>query len=224
VPFAGELRCIAIDNNGAPVGRNDLKGEGILVDMSSPDAASYNAIGIQSTGNSDGVANTLVLGPGSAGEYNGCPNYLIVNHFFDGAQNPVAGTSAEVTTNLVMVPCSNDYLRQVPGLAVAQYLVFNEFEQRFSTSKSVRCFQDIQLSTIDTTNSSRSIWNVNTSGTLTGQTRINPIGVSSSNPPSIPSGLLGIAVETHNDGADHSAAFNLNMAGTRDAADTITIP
>jgi hypothetical protein len=229
-PFAGELRCIAIDANGVPIGRNDLKGEALIETSSSSDldVASYNAIGIQSTGNSDGIPNQLTLGPASAGEYNGCPNYLILNHFFDDARNPVPGTNQSITTNLVLVPCSNDYLRQIPGLAVAQYLVFNEFEQRFSTSKSVRCYQDLQISLIDTPNSTRSIWNVATAGTLTGQTRINPIGVGSSNPPSIPSGLLGIAVERYKSVAAptvvNSAAFDLHMQGARDTADVITIP
>lgn len=228
-PFAGELRCIAIDPNGVPVSRNDLKGEGLTVTSTAGalDVASYNAIGIQATGSSDGVANQLTLGPGSSGEYHGCPNYLILDHFFDSARNPVPTTNATLTTNLVLVPCSTDYLRQIPGLAVVQYLVFNEFEQRFSTSKAVRCFQDLQLSLIDTFNASRSIWNVSTAGTLTGQTRINPIGVPSNNPPSVPSGMLGIAVERHAVNGTtpvKSAAFNLQMHGARDVADVMTIP
>ncbi|MCX8073181.1 MAG: hypothetical protein N3C12_12135 [Candidatus Binatia bacterium] len=225
-PFIGELRCIAIDPQGNPIPRNDLKGEGQVVTVgdSSIDVAGYNAIGIQATGNSDGVANQLTLGPGRRGEYNGCPNYLIVDHFFDGARNPVPGTAATISTNLVLVPCSTDYLRQIPGLAVAQYLVFNEFEQRFSTSRAVRCYQDIPLSRIDTANSARSIWNVSVAGTLTGQTRVNPIGVPSANPPSIPSGLLGIAVETHTGSVTKSAAFNIHMAGDREQADVMIIP
>ena len=227
-PFAGELRCIAIDGRtGEPVPRNDLKGEAQVVSSTSSnlDVAGYNAIGIQATGRSDGDPNRLTIGPGSEGEYNGCPNYLIVDHFFDGAANPVPGTAATINTNLVMVPCSADYLRQVPGLAVAQYLVFNEFEQRFSTSRAVRCYQDIPLSRIDTQNPARSIWNVNVAGTLTGQTRVNPIGVPSSNPPSIPSGLLGVAVETHTAAAARkSAAFNVHMSGVREAPDVMMIP
>ncbi len=224
-PYAGELRCIVIDANGNPIARNDLKGEVLITTNSVNDAdvASYNALGVQATGNSDGNPNTLTLG-GSAGEYAGCPNYLILNHFFDDANDPIPGSNASITTNLVLVPCSADYLRQVPGLAVAQYLVFNEFEQRFSTSKSVRCYQDIQLCNIDTPNCDRSIWNVGTAGTLTGQTRINPIGVASTNPPSVASGLLGVAVETHSGTLTRSAAFNLHMQGAREQADTITIP
>jgi hypothetical protein len=229
-PFEGELRCIAIDSNGVPVARNDLKGEGILetATTSNLDVASYNAIGIQATGAPSGATNELVIGPGSSGEYNGCPNYLILNHFFDDANDPVPNSQdTSVTTDLVLVPCSADYLRQIPGAAVVQYLVFNEFEQRFSTSKTVKCFQEIQLCNIDTPQCSNSIFNVAVAGTLTGQTRLNPIGIPIPAPnAAIPSGLLGIAVEHHSQssGLERSAAFNLHMQGQRDAADTITIP
>jgi len=224
--FVGELRCIAIDTNGAPTARNDLKGEALLETSttSNLDVASYNALGIEATGASSGATNELVLGGGQP-EYNGCPNYLILNHFFDEAFDPVPGSANQITTELVLVPCSNDYLRQIPGAAVAQYLVFNEFEQRFSTSKTARCFQEIQLCHIDTTQCSNSIFNVGVSGTLTGQTRINPIGVASPGPvASVASGLLGIAVETHSGSFVRRAAFNLHMQGARDAADTIIIP
>lgn len=229
-PFEGELRCIAIDSNGVPVARNDLKGEGILetATTSNLDVASYNAIGIQSTGASSGATNELVIGPGSSGEYNGCPNYLILNHFFDDANDPVPNSQdTSVTTDLVLVPCSADYLRQIPGAAVVQYLVFNEFEQRFSTSQTVKCFQETQLCNIGGGQCGRSIFNVAVAGTLTGQTRLYPIGISIPAPnAAIPSGLLGIAVEHHiqSGGLERSAAFNLHMQGQRDAADTITIP
>jgi hypothetical protein len=229
-PFVGELRCIAIDpGTGQPVPRNELKGEGQVISTTAQnlDVAGYNAIGIRATGNSDGDPNQLTLGPGVNGEYNGCPNYLIVNHFFDFAQNPAPNTNAVIDTRLVLVPCSADYRRQVPGQAVAQYLVFNEFEQRFSTSRTVRCYQDIPLSRIDTQNRARSIWNVAVAGTLAGQTRVNPIGVGSANPPGIASGLLGIAVETHTvPGApvQKSAAVNVHMSGMREAPDVMIMP
>ena len=216
-PFVGELRCIAIDSNGVPVARNDLKGEGLLetASTSNLDVASYNAVGIQATGNSTGDPNNLTLGPGSDGEYNGCPNYLILNHFFDGAADPVpSSVDSEVTTDLVLVPCSADYLRQVPGSAVVQYLIFNEFEQRISTSNTVKCFQKIQLCNIDSPQCERSSFNVAVMGTLTGQTRMFPQG----------SGLVGVAIEHHSNDEDRSAAFNLHMQGARANADTITIP
>ncbi len=224
VPFQGELRCIAIDNNGAPVGHNDLKGEALLeiVTAGRTDVASYNAIGIQATGASSGAANELIIG-GSSAEYNGCPNYLILDHFFDTARDPIPGSDNTITTQLVMVPCSTDFLRQIPGSATAQFLVFNEFEQRFSTSKPVRCYDRTQLCRIGTTQCNLSIFNVAVAGTLTGQTRVNPIR-GTSNP--YGAGLLGVAIELHDvaGAADHRAAFNLVMQGARAEADTIILP
>ena len=175
-----------------------------------------------------GMCTSGAFTPGTcvtSGQFNGCPATLILSHFFDEADDPVPGTTDEITTDITLVPCSEDLLRQVPGAAVVQYLVFNEFEQRFSTSKAVRCFQEIQLCNIDTTQCSNSIFNVGVAGTLTGQTRLNPIGVATTSPPSIPSGLLGIAIEKHSGNTfTRSAAFNLGMSGGRDTADVITIP
>ena len=221
-PFVGELKCIAIDPNGVPVPRNDLKGEALLETSTTTnfDVASYNSINVQATGVTSGLPNELTLGgdPATA-EYNGCPNFIILNHFFDKAKDPVPGSTSFISTELICVPCSEDLLRQIPGAAVVQYLVFNEFEQRFSTSKSVTCFQDTPLCNLDTRDCSRSIFNVNIAGTETGQTRINPIGI-----PPLRSGLLCVAVETHQGGTARSAAFNLQMQGARENADVITIP
>ncbi|MFI5394664.1 MAG: hypothetical protein ACHQ9S_03950 [Candidatus Binatia bacterium] len=222
-PFKGELKCIAVDANGTPVARNELKGEALIETVvtgteANFDVASYNAIGVQATG-AAGSAITdspLTLGPGSSGDYNGCPNILILNHFFDDAADPVPGGTSDITTDLTLVPCTEDFLRQVGGSAVVQYLVFNEFEQRFSTSRGVNCFQEIPLCNIDTPQCSRSLWNVNVAGTLSGQTRLSPLG----------SGLLGVAIETHtpSSGRARSAAFNLHFSGSRDNADLITLP
>lgn len=222
-PFQGELKCIAIDNNGVPVPRNELKGEGILTTVTSTalDVASYNAIGIQATGATTGAANELVIG-GPDPEYNGCPNYLIMNHFFEDVRNPVPGTDATIETSLVLVPCSTDYLRQIPGAATIQYLVFNEFEQRFSTSGPVICYEDTRLCNLDTSDCSRSIFNANVMGTVAGQTRLQAIR----NPalPGVPSAVLGIGVERHVGATTQSAAFNLHQQGARAEADLITIP
>jgi hypothetical protein len=138
---------------------------------------------------------------------------LILNHFFDGATNPVSG--AEIWTSLVLVPCTQDLLRQVPGEAVVQYLVYNEFEQRFSTSRTVTCKQSLHLSDIDTTQPERSVFSVGVAGTLAGQTRMTPIG----------SGLLGIADEFHDTGRGiYSGDFQLNIQGIREQSDLITLP
>jgi hypothetical protein len=222
-PFVGELKCIAVNDlmDEVPIASNYLKGEAKIETSTTTDldVASYNAIGIQATA-ADGTLitdNPLVLGPASAGDYNGCPNVLILNAFFDLADDPINGEL--ITTDLTLVPCSEDFLRQIGGSATVQYLVYNEFEQRLSTSQLVNCFQEKQLCKIDTTQCPRSIFAAQLEGTLTGQVRLTPVN----NPTStLPSGLLGVAIESH-DGAS-SAAFNLHFAGARSTADYITLP
>jgi hypothetical protein len=59
------------------------------------------------------VASLFVLG-GSTPEYNACPASTIRNHFFDGAIDPIGHTSS-VSTNLVLVPCSEDLVAVLPA-------------------------------------------------------------------------------------------------------------
>lgn len=218
-PFDGELKCIAVNEDHTPTDRNVLKGESTRyyfdssTGMGHLDVAKHNAVGVLAMEGAVNDDKVLTLG-GEDAEYNGCPNVLILNHFFDFAVNPVSG--AEITTRLVLVPCTQDLLRQIPGEAVVQYLVYNEFEQRFSTSRTVTCKQGIFISEIDTTQRERSIFAVGVAGTLAGQTRMTPIG----------SGLLGIADEYHDNdnGGPYTAQFQLNIQGQREVADLITLP
>jgi hypothetical protein len=113
------------------------------------------------------------------------------------------------------VPCTENFLQQDVPSVTAQFLVYNEFEQRFSTSRLIRCLLDTPISRIDTTQSSRSIFSAAVAGTVAGQTRITGVG----------GGLIGSATLTL-EGATGSAgsAYNLNQFADRDEADFITIP
>jgi len=216
-PFLGSLRCIVVNEDGIPVDRNVIKGEGTIEVNAGTGSSSFitvgkhNAIGIQAIEGAVNDDNVLVLG-GPDAEYNGCPNFLILNHFFDGAEDPVTDDGAQIVTILELVPCSQDFLRQIPGAAVVQYLVYNEFEQRFSTSRPFQCKQFSLLSSIDTTQNERSIFSAGVSGTLTGQTRINPIG----------SGVLAVAHEIHT--SSGLADFNVHFQGDRATPDFIVLP
>jgi hypothetical protein len=227
-PFMGSLKCIVVDDTGTPIDQNVLKGEATFVlngmadhfsvaapsDLSPENlnVAKYNGVGIQALAGKVNDDRELVVG-GPDPEYGGCPNILILDHFFDGTVSPAApGTSeAPVNTGLILVPCQEDFLHQIPGSTVVQYLVYNEFEQRFSTSRTVDCQQVLQLSQIDTTQSDRSIFSAGVAGTTTGQTRISPLE----------GGLLGVALEFH---GYQAAAFNLHYQGDRAEADVITLP
>jgi hypothetical protein len=218
-PFIGSLRCIAVDEDGFPVDRNVLKGEatlGFFFDSPAPgddfiNVGKSNAVGIQAIEGQVNDDNVLVLG-GPEPEYQGCPNVLILNHFFDFAEDPIINDGSRVFTLLNLVPCSEDYLHQQPGATVAQYLVYNEFEERFSTSSTVRCDDLNLLSSIDTTQPLRSIWSAGVAGTLTGQTRINPLQ----------GGLMAVAHELHEEAG--LADFNVHFQGDRADPDFIVLP
>lgn len=227
-PFIGALVCIQYTggSQSAPdqtATRNRLYGDATIVqrlvqnNVTQADPARYNAIGLEATGNQvqDGQ---LVLADG--GNYASCPGVLILSHLFDGAVDPIQGTPAiQYGTELTLVPCSNDFLSQTPGRAVAQFLVFNEFEQRFSTSRTVDCLFDSQLSRIDTRNPNRSIFSAGVAGSLAGQTRIR--GVGGVTP--LGSGLLGVARAVLGGVPASSAAYDLHQQGNG-RQDLIVLP
>lgn len=217
-PFVGELKCLAVDRNDVPVERNVLKGDVEIIrsDTDLIDVLAYNAIGIPAVAGVNNRDNVLVLG-GDGGEYAACPNVLIMDHFFDGALDPVSGL--EVTSDLTLVPCTEDFLTQAPLTTTVQYLVFNEFEQRFSTSRPVTCFQESRISRIDTASPDRSIFSAAVAGTLTGQTRLRGVATDELG---VGHALLGVVEEFRADGG--GAAFNLHFHGTRPQADFIYLP
>jgi len=212
-PYTGVLKCIAINDDGTPTDRNVLKGESTAV-YENGDVTKHNAVGIQAIEGAVNDDKELILGGGDE-EYNGCSNYLIVNHMFDLGIHPIVGEPSN--TNIVLVPCTQDLLRQEPGSAVVQFLVYNEFEQRFSTSKTATCKANWRLSEIDTNDPTRSIFSAGVAGTLVGQSRLRPIG----------SGMIAIANEAIGEGEGedtYRSSFNVNVQGDRAESDVITIP
>jgi len=219
-PFIGELKCIAVDRNTIPIETNNLKAEVEIVRSSSGfvDVEGYNAIGIPAIPGTNNQDNVLVLG-GPSAEYSPCPNLLIMDHFFDGALDPVSNKT--VTTDLTLVPCSEDFATQVTPTSTVQFLIFNEFEQRLSTSRSLTCFQEIRISDIDNARPGieRSIFSAAVQGTLTGQTRIRGVADGSRTHGNT---LLGVAEEFRDGGG--SAAVNLHFDGSRPQSDFIYLP
>ncbi len=232
LPFIGELKCFQVDENENPVARNDLKGEATIVVTSAQiDAEKYNALGLPSTGQNDGN-DTLCLGGAPTAEcptaeYNGCPGVVIVDHFFDDAPEPVNGDV--VRTRLTIAPCSEDFLTQTTFKTTIQFLVFNEFEQRLSTSRRIECFEDIQLSDIDTRpgggDNFASIFNFAVQGTLGGQSRLRAVQTTETN---LGHGIVVVASERHHaaspDSVERTAAFNTHYDGFRNQADIIRAP
>jgi hypothetical protein len=234
IPMIGELKCIEVGDSEQPIDSNDLKGEATIEEVAvereaapstnqplpyvQVDSRGYNAIGIQAIPGANNGDNVLVIGPtpphesaGLPAEYNGCPMYLVLDHFFDDAEDPA--THQNIFTDVTFVPCSEDFNFQTSITNTVQFLVYNEFEQRFSTSRSVKCLTELTLSDIDTRPGPQddyaSIFNVNVEGTLTGQTWIR--SVASSDPATTPGhGLLAVAEEFHGYGAPWSNSISLN--------------
>ena len=227
-PFIGELKCIQADPitrlpfacNDAQANpcRNDLEGSATVTYLGDGqiDPERYNAIGLRSAGQNNGDNNLVIGGPQAQAEYQPCSEVLVFNHLFDGAIDPIAGVG-EANSDLYLAPCTQDFLAQAVPSVTAQFLVYNEFEQRFSTSRQVRCLLATPISLIDTTQPTRSIFSASVAGTVAGQTRITGVG----------GGLIGSADLYWTDGldeADAGAAYNLNQFADRDEADFIRIP
>jgi hypothetical protein len=105
-------------------------------------------------------------------------------------------------------------------------LIFNEFEQRFSSSATVECYRNTTLADIDTQpgpgGDSFSIFAAGVQGTLTGQTRIG--GVRGA-PGRLGYGLIGVACEQYRETAGGpvlaTTAFNLHHDGFNPGGDAV---
>jgi len=239
-PFVGELKCVEVDpadflpstHGGLDPANNlggDLKGEATIVSAvdGTVDARKYNGLGIQAIRDANNRDNILQIG-GPGAEYNGCPNILILDNLFDDAVISTSNASSRVRTDLTVIPCSEDFLNQEHNLggATLQFLVFNEFEQRFSTSTGFIGFRETPLSDIDTRpgpfGDPQSIFNVGVEGTLSGQIRIRAVASSSRG-----NGVLGVAESSWNcsngPGGVCSTAVNLHYTGNRDLPDFLVL-
>ncbi len=131
--------------------------------------------------------------------------------------------SCPVTTNLTLVPCSEDIENQIPSSSTVQFAIWDEFERRFSSSVTVNCWLSEELNQIHP-----NAFSFSTLGTFSAHTRITPN-------PGAP-GVLGVAEETRHDNAfddggslfSSVAAFNLDGEGNRfdnsGVTDTIVLP
>jgi hypothetical protein len=216
-PFYGELKCFEVDQSGAPISGNHLKGEATIVTVDG-DASKYNAVGILGEPLTNDGNTTLCLGGDvsescpSGAEYQACADVLILNHFAERADNPLIGPTSQVRTELTLVPCAQDLELQRPSRVVVQFEVYNEFENVFSGSTTVDCWKNFLLSDATT------IFNVTTLGSRVVQTRLRPSNASLS-------GIVGVSEEFHRvDDLQARVAFNLHEEGERERTDFIVLP
>lgn len=162
--FEGELKCVEVDASDTPFAGNNLKGEALLRSASG-DVSKANALAI--LGNGDLVPgnppNVLTLDNsdqqgGNDGEYNACPNTWLLDHFVDGAPNQVIqefnstwceSNECPIRTYLTLVPCTEDFENDTPATVTVQFAITNEFEQPFSASTTVTCYETTRLADID---------------------------------------------------------------------------
>ncbi len=212
--FRGALRCIVVDESERPIGANALTGEATIIDRTTGDSHKYPAISVRGFSANNGD-NTLLL---DESEYGTCPRVLLLNHFFDDAPDPVV--DAPIRTTLTIVPCSMDLENSVPGTATVQFEVFNEFEQRLSTSLPVNCYEDVELSSIDRASQPElSIFNFALQGTLVGLSRMRPVLDARTD---TGHGVLAVALEVRGDGLS-TAPAHVHFVGGNLQADVIVL-
>lgn len=241
--FVGELKCIEVDSSGAPISGNHLKGEATLVVVTANtapggplnmdpldvgDASKYSALAVVGLDSND-ANNVLCLGGGvsqdcpNGAEYNACPQTTVLDNFASGlgtidqpsASNRQLGPESYVTTELTIVPCAEDFENQTPATVTVQVKVNNEFEEQFSTSFPVTCWENVELRDIN-----RIIFSAATAGSRFLQTRLQP--ATNADP-----GFAVISEEFYHVpplGRTARAAFNAHTIGERSTTDVITIP
>ena len=215
-PVAGALRCVVVDGATlAPRPVNALVGQATVLDRTGDvsSAALYRALGAPALAAGDGDA-ALALG-GPQAEYVPCATAAVLEHFFSGSPLTTGALTHEVETDLVLVPCGAT--ADAPTQTVAQFLVYNEFGQRFSTSRPVGGRLARPLAAIDTAEPARSIFSVNVAATLAGRTQIVAVG----------GGVHALAFERHRDratGVITTAAIEVHRAGDRVIGDRLLLP
>jgi hypothetical protein len=210
--FVGELKCIEYDTAlSGPMPSNWLTGEATLVDRAG-DVSQYNALSFQGNpSNQVGLADPSVDLPldmtptNPGGFYSACPAVLLFDHFVEGATDIVDGL--KLSTELTLVPCQENLENQIPSSRTVDFVIFDEFENQFSTSVTINCYFNkalARISSILTHNGGLS--------TPTAYTRIT----------SRNGGVIGMAEEFRN--GTGAAAFNLVNEGYQAVADHIILP
>jgi len=241
-PFIGELRCVEVSSD-VPLLANDLKGEATIVESGPSGApptdvltAAYNAVSFAALSDGGGgdalcLGGTPTGGTACAAQYTPCGSSLSLQHYFDGAVTP----QGVVNTELTLSPCSARV--EAGGVivpdnrVVAMILVYNEFEQRFSTGTVLNCVESIRLVDIDTppgpAGDEASLFSVGTQGTLGGQTRIKGTSVADNG---FGPGLVGLAHQYFAPDASASATassahhVNVSEFAAQNPPDAVILP
>ena len=218
--FTGVLRCVTTVDAGAPPPGGTLIGSATIEHATpAPDSATYAAVGFAATGASADAPEVLVLG-GPNAAYGACPAEVSLQPLLDGAILDLGADGAlqrEAATTIAIATCSST---PIGGGAAASLTLFvtNEFDQTLSSARSLREQLVSELSRLDTTNPSTSIFTSAVTGSPSGHVRLVP------NPGS---GVLAVALTAFRDPNGEQAAHRANVAtqlsGERELPDLIDL-
>lgn len=222
--FQGELLCVQVDLDGAPLGGDDLAGEATLVDLASGSVAAYAAAGLRGATYMNDRDNVLCIGgqpfqPSDncpiGAEYDGCPAEWILSVAADGAADAQLGAGSQLSTRLAVAPCSQDLSTATPGTVDIDVTVFNELAEHFTAPVSVPGWADLSLADI--------------SGQIFTRGRLGTDFAQASFQPAVGSGGFILVAQTMRStgGAApivSSAAINLHHQGSADTPDAIVLP
>jgi hypothetical protein len=219
--FRGELLCVQVGVDGAPLGGDSLGGEATLVDLTTGTVAAYAAAGLRGGAYfNDGDDNLCIGGAPSdncivGAEYDGCPAEWLLGVPADGSADAQLGTGSSLSTRLAVAPCSQDLRGTTPGNVDIQVIVFNELAQQFTGGATVACWADLSLADIG-----GQIFTRGTLGTDYAEARLQPAAGSG--------GFMLVGQTTRSTGGTSpvtsAAAINLHHRGSTDASDLITLP
>lgn len=153
--FRGELKCIQVDDSGAPLRANKLIGKATLIRNSDGDISSYNAVAIKGNPNNEIGNNDTVLElnntASNQGEYDTCPTTLTVSVLSEGVNDPVledlgsCAPNCPIDTTITLVPCDEDLEAVQPSEVTLNIFTYDEFETELSASITVDCWFNERL-------------------------------------------------------------------------------
>jgi hypothetical protein len=135
-PFSGdgELKCAVSSTSPDPSAHNAIMGRAI-VSSTNGQTIGYTALAFRKIGYGAYSGQVSLDGV----NYEQCPDRI---HF-----NALASRSGS-DSELILVPCSQDLVTQIPSTTTVQYAVVNEFEEVFSGSTSLYCMERRAFSTV----------------------------------------------------------------------------
>lgn len=219
--FRGELLCVQVGVDGAPLSGDALAGQATLVELASGNVAAYAAAGLRGAAYFNDGDSVLCIGGQESencligAEYDACPAEWILSVPADGTADAQLGAGSQLSTRLAVAPCSQNLRDGTPGTVDIQVTVFNELAQRFIGSTSVACWADLSLADVG-----GQIFTRGMLGTDFAEARFQPADGSG--------GFMLVAQTTRSTGGTSPitsvAAVNLHHQGSADASDLIVLP